>query len=90
MDNGWTVDTLLTHIQAMLDERDRRYEQRYQTQAESLQLAQVVNDIRLKYMNEFRAALTDQATTFITKSEYQAQHQLLIDQIVAVRESAPT
>ena len=87
MPDDWTFTTLLTHVLTLMDERDRRYEQRYQTQAESLQLAQAANDVRLAAMNEFRAALTDQANTFLTYQQYTDQHQLLIDSINDLRRS---
>ena len=85
--NDWTFTTMLTHVLTLMDERDKRYEQRYQTHAESLQLARAANDVRLAAMNEFRAALTDQASTFLTYQEYNAQHQLLIDSINDLRRS---
>ena len=87
MPDDWTFPTLLLHIQTMMDERDKRYEQRYQTQAESLQLAQEANNVGLTAMNEFRAALTDQSKTFLTYQHYEDQHQLLVDAINDLRRS---
>lgn len=37
--SGFTVDTIHQYIDAILSERDRRYEQRFQTQQESLRVA---------------------------------------------------
>lgn len=44
-------------------------------------------DKRLEGMNEFRDALKDQATKFITKDEFNIQHQRVVDDIRTLRES---
>jgi hypothetical protein len=42
---------------------------------------------RLDHMNEFREALSDQATTFITKSEYNIHNDIIINDVRMLRES---
>ena len=42
---------------------------------------------RLESMNEFRQQLREQAATFVSKTEYDSKHQLLIDKISDLRES---
>jgi membrane protein required for beta-lactamase induction len=54
--NGrWTVKTLKKHYDAILQEKDLRYQQRFEA-----------GEKRLDAMNEFRAALSDAQKTFVT------------------------
>lgn len=38
--SGWTVDTLRAHLLAVMDERDRRYEQRFNASERAVEKAQ--------------------------------------------------
>jgi hypothetical protein len=51
----WTVTTLKEHYDALLTERDLRYQQRFEA-----------GEKRLDGMNEFRGALKDAQSTFVT------------------------
>lgn len=67
--SSWTVDTLHEHLVALAAESDRRHEQRFIGQERALALAVAGVNERLGGMNEFRAALSDQAATFVTRAE---------------------
>lgn len=70
MDEVWNVVSLKEYF-------DRRF-----TDAETaLDKASVAVDRRLEGMNEFREQLTNQATTFLPRNEYQVQHDALIDRV---------
>lgn len=63
---------LRAHILAILDERDRRYEQRFDASQEALRTALMALEGRLQGVNEFRATLSDQAATFATRDQLDA------------------
>ena len=76
--NGWTVETLRRHVEALMQAHDLRYEQRYLAQTERLTDALSALDkavtkaeqaqLRVNEgQNEFRASLKDQAQTLATK-----------------------
>jgi len=71
---------LRTHIEMVLNERDRRYEDRFEGQEkavgaalqaakEAVQKAEVAAEKRFDAVNEFRAQLADQASTFMPRLE---------------------
>ena len=53
----------------------------------STSLAKESMERRLEGMNEFRDALKDQTARFITKEDFEKQHQRAIDDIKILRES---
>lgn len=76
----WTLGSLKAHYDAILRERDRRYEQRFAdaetaTRAalaaaeKAVTKAEASADKRFEGVNEFRQALSDQTATFITRTE---------------------
>lgn len=54
----WTVDTLKQHFDARLDAMDK-----------AIRVADGANEKRLDSVNEFRATLETQQSTFITKEQ---------------------
>lgn len=54
---------------------------RFEAVDEKIMTAGAVLNTRLESMNEFRSAITDQARTFMTKSEYLANHRYLEDDV---------
>lgn len=88
----WTVDSLLTYLKGMMNERDARYEQRFDalenllklsiaTSERALSKAEAANDKRFEGVNEFRATLADQQSTLMPKGEYAVAHKALVDKI---------
>lgn len=67
--SGWSVDTLSAHLEAMMREADRRYEQRFDAQEKAVAKAETAAEKRLDSVNEFRAQLSDQAQTFMPRNE---------------------
>ena len=79
--SGWTVDTLHSHVVRLLQESDKRYEQRFQAQEKSVKdalasadravnKAETASEKRLDSVNEFRKTLSDQTGTFLTRAEF--------------------
>jgi hypothetical protein len=76
----WTITTLHAHLAVLLDERDRRYSQRFTDLETALRAAlaaseraiakaEAATERRFEGVNEFRQTLSDQAATFVTRAE---------------------
>lgn len=76
----WTVATLHAHLMMVLDERDRRYAQRFTDLETALRAAlaasekaigkaEIATERRFESVNEFRQTLTDQVALFMPRSE---------------------
>jgi len=88
--------TRLKTLLLIMDERDRRYQQRFEQQNASLAIAMTASEKatakaetamekRLESVNEFRAQLSDQTHTFITKREVYLAFGLVITVVVAAQ-----
>jgi hypothetical protein len=67
--SGWTVETLKTVVDQRFADADRRYQQRFESQERALEQARLASEKRLDGMNEFRQALTDASSKYITRQE---------------------
>jgi hypothetical protein len=76
----WTIETVREHVLALMDERDKRYEQRFLQQEtavtaalnsskEAVAKAERATEKRFESVNEFRGALSDAQKNYITRSE---------------------
>ena len=76
--NSWTTDTLHQHIKAMMDERDKRYEQLASAQKEAVasalasseravEKAEAIAERWRANANEWRAAMSDKDKLYLTK-----------------------
>lgn len=97
--DGWTFDTLYAHLVALIDERDRRYEQRFVSQLDAVRNAQdsaqrattkaeEASERRFAGVNEFRQTLSDQATRFITRAEVEIIAARMTDRILELDKKA--
>jgi hypothetical protein len=57
---------------------------RFQSNQIALDKAEGAVNIRLESMNEFRNAMKDQSSHYLTKEEYEMRHQALIDKIAGI------
>jgi len=62
-DEGWTVGTLLQ----LMNERDKRYEQRFASQEEAVRVYKETSDKWQAAANEWRGAMTDRERNFLSK-----------------------
>jgi len=97
MSSEWTVQTLHEHLQLLAEAADLRYQQRFADQEkavnaaltaakEAVAKAEVAAEKRFDAVNEFRAQLADQASTFMPRLESE-QRQSQIEERVAAMES---
>ena len=83
--SGWTVDTLHVWVKTVTDERDRRYEQRFEAQEKATQTAiesariatnkaEQAIEKRLENTNEWRQAMNDRDVKLLPRIEYDRAH----------------
>ena len=70
----------ITYANEKLSLRDY-FESRISAQDKALELARQGIDKRLESMNEFRAQLNQQASTFMTREYYDAKHETMQKQV---------
>jgi hypothetical protein len=72
--------SLRDHLESMMEERDKRYDQRFEDSKEAISAAlaaskeavvkaELATEKRFDAVNEFRGALSDAQSRYITKSE---------------------
>ena len=93
--------TLCEHFSMLLTEVDRRYEMRYALQEQLAQqrfeameqaLKLASENLRIWQINanEWRGAMSDRERTFVTCSEYSANHKNLADKVDALESKSDT
>ena len=89
------VESRLTALREVLDERDERYKQRalsqdkavsaaLETSEKAIIKAESATERRFEGVNEFRQTLADQAATLMPRAEYNAQHAALEEKVAAI------
>ena len=95
--SGWTVDTLHQHLSRRMDDLDRALSRRMDDSDKAISAALVsaekavtkaesASERRFESVNEFRAALADQTSTLVSRTEYLTAHKGLEDKLAAVSE----
>lgn len=85
-------DQTARHLREIMDERDRRYQERFEASTRAVEAAfasakeavlkaEIASERRFDSVNEFRAQLADQTSTFLTRREYDAKHEALEKQV---------
>lgn len=79
--NPSTLISLKEYFDEKIDDLEEKIELQFKLSKEAVDKAEVKNDIRLESMNEFRNALKDQAASFLTRTEYEMKHQLILQKL---------
>lgn len=90
--SGWTVDTLHSHWEyrhadliRLLDERKESQEIAVKAAIDAAEKAvakaELATEKRFESVNEFRAQLTDQAATFVSRIEAQSEQRRLTEKL---------
>ena len=85
-------DVLLRYLEAIMTERDLRYQQRFDAQQgaiaaallaaeKAVTKAETAAEKRFESVNEFRSTLSDQASQFVTRTEAEARFTALTEKI---------
>lgn len=75
------IEERFSSIEARFNEYRSAQQISAQTAVEAIRRAETAMDKRFESVNEFRAQLTDQTRTFLTKSEYYAAHTPVVEKI---------
>lgn len=92
----WTVGTLREHLVALIGELDRRNIQQFEAQEKAVEAAlaaakeavlkaESASERRFEAVNEFRAVLTDQSGTFVTRTEVDQRLGAVAEKLEAVQ-----
>jgi hypothetical protein len=92
LNQQWSLSAYIAHNEAMRVEAEKRYEERFVSQDDAVKTAlisakeatakfEAANEKRFEGVNEFRATLSDQAATFISRTEVDQQVKALDDKI---------
>ena len=82
-----TTEYFKKYIKESIDKVDKTSKLRHKNVVASTTLARENLERRLEGMNEFRQTLKDVNSTFITRTEYQAQLDKLIEDVKLLREA---
>jgi hypothetical protein len=80
----------ISSLRELIKTNDRRYIDRFEASQEALTVALEASNKRLDGMNEFRAALTDQAARMVTREEWDLNRVNVVDRIEQYRETFDT
>lgn len=69
MRERWTLASLKEYFERIIREHDRLYDERFESQKQALNRTGSAIDRRFEAVNEFRAQLSDQSRTFMTRDE---------------------
>lgn len=79
-----TLEARMLGHWALDNNREVNIQENFRLHDEALKTALAALDKRLEGMNEFRQSLNDQNQLFLTRNEFDTNHQSLIDKIDAV------
>jgi hypothetical protein len=79
-ESKWNVDSL----HDLMDERDRRYEQRFAAQEQAVKTAQMVIEGRLQGMNEWRETVEDVMGKAMPRPEVEARVHAVSEKLDAM------
>ena len=77
----WTHEALHTHLESRINGLSVRMEDRHAAETRAATILSDVTAAKFESVNEFRAAMGDQASRFMTRDEASAQHQRMTDAI---------
>jgi len=80
----WNVESLKEYITQRFAEQDRYIDIKFNAAKEAVTKAEVSAEKRFESVNEFRGQLSDQATTFVTRTENDLLHNALEGKINSI------
>lgn len=76
-DTGWTFRTLFKHFSTVIDERDKRYDQRFSASQEAIGKAERAHNQQLRELERLKDVTRDEVAAMVTRAEYDARHSEL-------------
>lgn len=77
----WLLRLVQQMVLSLMDERDKRYEQRFQSQQAAITKAEVATEKRFESVNEFRRAMSDRDIIYMPRAEASAQYASLAEKM---------
>jgi hypothetical protein len=65
----WTIETAKDHVLALMEERDRRYQQRFESSQKAIDEAKLESQKKFENTNEWRSMVSDAQKNFVTRQE---------------------
>lgn len=81
MDEGWTIDALHTHLDQEFKDLRELIAAKFDAVDKATVLAAVAVERRFESVNEFRKQLADQERNFLTRAEFDAHHETLVNKL---------
>lgn len=81
MPSEWTVDTLKAHFDQRLADQEKAVDAALAAAKEATQKAESAAERRFDALNEMRAMVNDQAALYLTRNEYEAKHEGLVQKV---------
>jgi hypothetical protein len=79
--DGWTLDTLKEHLTSRIDGLKENVGTAMAASDKAIGKADIAIEKRFDSVNEFRKSLDDMVNTLLPRSEYQVQHQALVEKV---------
>jgi hypothetical protein len=84
---GWTLDTLHLHVITIMNEREKRLDERFLSQEKAgVRLAEELAGYKSQ-SNEWRGALNDNTVKLLLRTEYDVAHRTLVERVEQVSKS---
>ncbi len=77
----WTVETLKEHFEALIEEINKRYEQRFLSSENAIEKRDAATEKRFESVNEFRQTLADITSKGIPRVEFENTHKALSEKL---------
>jgi len=82
----WTHEALHAHLESRINGLTDRMEDRHAAETRAATILSDVTAAKFESVNEFRSAMGDQASRFVTRAEAEVQHQRMSDAIGALQD----
>lgn len=77
----WLLGIVRQLVLSIMDERDKRYEERFLSQQEAITKADLATEKRFASVNEFRAMITDRDAMYMPRSESASQFEAVQEKL---------
>lgn len=77
----WLLSLVQQMVIGILDERDRRYQERFEAQQQALGKVEQATEKRFESVNEFRKAMGDRDILYMPRAEAMSQYTSILEKI---------
>lgn len=77
----WLLGLIRDSVLAILDEREKRYQERFESQKDAIMKVNEATEKRFENVNEFRKALTDRDVLYMPRAESNARYNAVVEKL---------